>query len=192
MAEMDNNNSIPYGAISWDNEDSLPPTNQRREAQGVPSLRPTNSTGSNGLRYSLRGPHFPPPQQRLEGVGISRNLELANRLQQGETPQSNYQQPNSSSSPPYERYFSLRPSRSTSHVQMHTTSLESQPSNSNSNNEIQTLSNLYANPSPGSSSNTPGTLASVSQHPNFSATSVHYENAYNNNVEMSQGLTSGG
>lgn len=189
---MDNNNSIPYGSISWDNEDSFPTTNQQRESQRAPPLRPPISTGSNGVRYSLRGPHFPPPQQRIDGVGISRNLELSNRLQQGETTNSNFQQPSgsSTSSPPYERYFSLRPSRSTSHVHEHSTNAQS--SNSiNSNIEGETYTTLYANPSPGSSSNNPG-LASVSEYPNFSVTSVYNENACNNNIEMTQGLTSRG
>lgn len=186
---MDNNNSIPYGSISWDNEDSFPPTNQQREPQGIPPLRPPTLPSSNGLRYSLRGPHFPPPQQRIQGVGISRNLELANRLQQGETPQSNFEQPSSSSasSAPYERYFTLRPSRSASHVQMH--SMEPQSSNcTNSTIEGQTYATLYANPSPGSSSGNSG-LTSVSEDPKFSAPSVYNENACNNNIEMSQRLT---
>lgn len=185
---MDNNNSIPYGSISWDNEDSFAPTNQPREPRGIPPLRPTALPSSNGLRYSLRGPHFPPPQQRNQAVGISRNLELANRLQQGETPQSSFQQPSSSSagSAPYERYFTLRPSRSTSHVQMH--SMEPQSSNCvNSTTEGQSYATLYANPSPGSSSGNP-TLNSVSEHTNFSTPGVYNENACNNNIEMSQGL----
>ncbi|XP_078363071.1 uncharacterized protein LOC144647185 [Oculina patagonica] len=189
---MDNNNSIPYGSISWDNEDSLPTTNQQREAQRIPPLRPPISTGSNGLRYSLRGPHFPPPQQRTDGVGISRNLELSNRLQQAEITHSNFQQPSSSStsSPPYERYFSLRPSRSTSHVHMHSTESQS-PNSINSSIEGEAYATLYANPSPGSSSNNPG-MASVSENPNFSATSIYTENACNNNIEMTRGLTSAG
>ncbi|KAL9981845.1 hypothetical protein ACROYT_G010605 [Oculina patagonica] len=189
---MDNNNSIPYGSISWDNEDTFPTTNQQREAQRIPPLRPPISTGSNGLRYSLRGPHFPPPQQRTDGVGISRNLELSNRLQQAETTHSNFQQPSSSStsSPPYERYFSLRPSRSTSHVHMHSTESQS-PNSINSSIEGEAYATLYANPSPGSSSNNPG-MASVSENPNFSATSIYTENACNNNIEMTRGLTSAG
>lgn len=185
---MDNNNSIPYGSISWDNEDSFAPTNQPREPRGIPPLRPTALPSSNGLRYSLRGPHFPPPQQRNQAVGISRNLELANRFQQGETPQSSFQQPSSSSasSAPYERYFTLRPSRSTSHVQMH--SMEPQSSKCvNSTTEGQSYATLYANPSPGSSSGNP-TLNSVSEHTNFSTPGVYNENACNNNIEMSQGL----
>lgn len=186
---MDNNNSIPYGSISWDNEDSFPLTNQQREPRGIPPLRPSTLPSSNGLRYSLRGPHFPPPQQRNQAVGISRNLELANRLQHGETSQSSFQQPSSSSasSAPYERYFTLRPSRSTSHVQMH--SMEPQSSNYvNSTTEDQSYSTLYANPSPGSSS---GNLAltSVSEHPKVSTPVVYSESACNNNIEMSQGLT---
>ena len=186
---MDNNNSIPYGSISWDNEDSFPPTNQQREPRGIPPLRPSTLPNSNGLRYSLRGPHFPPPQQRIQGVGISRNLDLANRPQQGETPQSSFQQASSSSasSAPYERYFTLRPSRSTSQVQMH--SMESQSSNCvNSITEDQSYATLYANPSPGPSCGNP-TLTSVSEDPNFSAPSVYNENACNNNIEMSQVLT---
>ena len=186
---MDNNNSIPYGSISWDNEDSFPPTNQQREPRGIPPLRPSTLPGSNGLRYSLRGPHFPPPQQTIQGVGISRNLESANRLHQGQTLQSTFQQPTSSSasSAPYERYFTLRPSRSTSHVQMH--SVEPQSSNCvNSTTEGQSYATLYTNPSPGSSSGNPA-LTSVSEDTNFSAPSVYNENACNNNIEMSQGLT---
>lgn len=185
---MDNNNSIPYGSISWDNEDSFPPTNQQREPRGILPLRPSTLLNSNGLRYSLRGPHFPPPQQRNQAVGISRNLELANRLQQGETPQSSFQQPSSSSasSAPYERYFTLRPLRSTSHVQMH--SMEPQSSNCvNSTTEGHCYTTLYANPSPGSSSGNPA-LTSVSEAPNFSTPSGYNENACNNNIEMSQGL----
>lgn len=177
---MDNNNNMPYGSITWDNEDSFPTTNQQREAQRI---RPPISPDSNGVRYSLRGPHFPPPQQqRNDRVGISRNLESSrNRLQQ---PSSS-----TTSSPPYERYFSLRPSRSTSHAQMHST--ESQSSNSiNSSIEGDSCATL-ANPSHGSNSNNPG-LASVSEHPNFPATSAYIENACNNNIEMTQGFSSGG
>lgn len=172
---------MPYGSITWDNEDSFPTTNQQREAQRI---RPPISPDSNSVRYSLRGPHFPPPpQQRNDRVGISRNLESSsNRLQQ----------PSSSSttnSPSYERYFSLRPSRSTSHVQMHST--ESQSSNNmNSSIEGETCATL-ANPSPVSNCNNPG-LASVSEHPNFPATSAYIENACNNNIEMTQVLNSGG
>ena len=192
MASMDNNNSIPYGSISWDNEDSFPPTNQHREPQGIPPLRHSTIPSSNALRYSLRGPHFPPPQQRIHGVGISRNSELGNRLQRGGTQQTSFQQPSSSSSSsvPYERYFTLRPSRSTSHVQMH--SMEPQSSNcANSTFEGQSYATLYANPSPGSSSGNPA-LPSVSGDVNFSPRSVYNENACNNNIEMSQDLTRGG
>ena len=192
---MDNNNSIPYGSISWDNEDSFNSVNQQREAPRNPPLRPPNSTSSNGLRFSLRGPNFPPPQQRIQGVGISRNSELTNRLPPGETPQSNFQQPSSSSSPPFERYFSLRPSRSASHVQVHSSPQETQTSNSISSNtsvQDETFPTIYSNPIPGSSSSNP-TVTSMPQHTNhFSTPSAYIENAYNNNIEMSQGLASGG
>lgn len=188
---MENNNSIPYGSISWDNEDSFPLANQQREPQGIPPLRPSTLPSSNGVRYSLRGPHFPQPQQRLRGVGISRNLELANHLQQGETPQSS-QQPSSSSSSsaPYERFFTLQPSRSTSQTHMH--SMEPQSSTcANSTIEGQCYATLYANPSPGPSSGNPA-LTSVSEDANFSARTVYSENACNNNIEMPQGFTRDG
>lgn len=189
---MENNNSIPYGSISWDNEDTFPLANQQREPQGIPPLRPSTLPSSDGMRYSLRGPHFPQPQQRLRGVGISRNLELANHLQQGETPQSS-QQPSSSSlsSAPYERFFTLQSSRSTSQTQMH--SMEPQSSNCvNSTIEGQCYATLYANPSPGPSSGNPA-LTSVSGDAKFSARTVYSEKACNNiNIEMPQGFTRDG
>ena len=180
---MDNNNSIPYGTISWDNEDSFSPANQQREAQMIPSARNLNTTGGNqnGLRYSLRGPQFPPPQQRIEGVGLSRNLYLANQ-RQGQTPNSNLQQPSTSSNIQYERFFSLRPVLNTPshHVQMQ--------SNSNPSNEVETFPSSYANSLPGSNSNNPGTASGL-QFPNFSAPGTSMDNAYNKNTEMPKGVT---
>jgi len=70
--------------------------------------------------------------------------------------------------------------------------MEPQSSNCvNSTTEGQTYATLYANPAPGSSSGNPA-LTSVSEDPNFSAPSVYNENACNDNIEMSQGLSRGG
>lgn len=182
---MDNNNNIPYGSISWDNEDSFGPTNQRRETIRNPSLRPQNATANNGLRFSLRGSHFPPPQQRVHGVGISRNSELANRLPRGDTTQSNFQQSSNSNSPPFERYFSLRPSQNTSHIQMHTPLQESQTSNNqniSTSFQGQAFPSLYSNPTPGSSSGNPAITSMLLQG----------HHSRNNNVEMSRGLNGRG
>jgi len=190
---MDNNNSIPYGTISWDNEDSFSLTNRQREAQRIPSARNPNPTGNNpnAVRYSLRGPQFPPPQQRLDGVGLSRNFDLANHRQgQQQTPLSNFQQPSTSSSSSssdvqHERFFSLRPVLNTPlpHVQPTSQSL-----NSNSSSEGQTFNTSCTNSLPGSSSNDPG-IASGSRFPNFSAPGVSNDNARNNNVAMPQGIS---
>lgn len=182
---MDNNNSIPYGAISWDNEDSFTPTSQQREAQRIPLARNLNtiSSNQNGMRYSLRGPQFPPPLQRLEGVGLSRNLDLANHRQGHlQTPHSNFQQPStlssaSSSNIQYERFFSLRPVLNTPPPRVQTHS-----SDSNSNNEGQTFSNSYANSLPRSLSMDNSGTASDSQFSNFLVPGVSVDNAYNNNA----------
>lgn len=191
---MDNNNNIPHGSISWDNEDSFNPINRPRETTRHPSLRAQQTTSGNGLRFSLRGPHFPPPQQRVHGVGISRNSELTNRLPSGGTPQSNFQQSSNSSSPPFERYFSLRASQSASHIQMHTLLQESQTSNNQNMStsfQGQALSTIYSNPIPGSSSGNPA-VTSMAQQPNFSSTSGSMEHSHNFNIEVSRGLNGRG
>ena len=197
---MDNNNSIPYGSISWDNEDRISQTSQQRESQRIPSARDLNTTASNhnGPRYALRGPQFPPPQERIEGVGLSRQIALGNHRQQHlQTPHSNVQQPSTSSSASssniqYERFFSLRPVLNTpsTHAQTQSTS---QPWNNNSN-DCQSLSvSSYSNSLPGSAgSYNPGTAA-CSQSPSCPAAVVSNDNAYNNNnnIEIPQGLNHG-
>ena len=207
---MDNNNSIPYGSISWDNEDTISQASQQRESQRIPSARNLNTTDSNhnGLRYALRGPQFPPPQGRLEGVGLSRQMALANHRQQHlQTPHSNVQQPCSSSSASsndiqYERFFSLRPVLNTPSTHLQTQST-SQPWNNNSS-EGQSLTSSdrqtdrqthrsYSNSLPGSAgSYNPGTAA-CSQSSSCLAAGFTNDNAYNNNnnIEIPQGQNDG-
>lgn len=190
LVAMDNNNSIPYGTISWDNEDRFSQGGQQRESQ-----RNLNTRGSdhNELRYSLRGPQFPAPQERLEGVGLSRQTSSTNprqgqleTLQQPSTSRSS-----SSSNIQHERFFSLRPVLNTPHhVQMQSTpQLNSSPLST----EGQTLSIPCPNSLVGStSSNNSAAALSPPQIPTFSSAAVSFDSAYNNNnnVEVLQVLNS--
>lgn len=179
---MENNNSIPYGTISWDNEDSFSQTNQQRESQRTPFARNHFATEGNynGLRYALRGPHFPPPQQRLEGVGLSRQMGLAHsRQEQLQSPHSNVQQlgtSNPSSTSPndvqYERFFSLRPVLNLPSTHVQTTQ---PPTTDNLINENQTFSSPFFNSLPRSASvNDPSTGFSISNE-------ISLDSPYNNN-----------
>ena len=174
---MDNNNSIPYGTISWDNEDSFSPSNQQRGAQHVPSARNLNPVNNhqNVLRYSLRGPQFPAPQQRNERVGLSRNLDMLNH-RQGQ-PQRNVSNSATSSTIQYEGLFSLRQNPS---IQMQ--------SNSNEGETFSPLQSSYVNTLQGSSSINTG-IASDMELPSFSSASVSSDNMCTSNVGIPQRVT---
>lgn len=176
---MDNNNSIPYGTISWDNEDSFSPSSQQREAQRVPSARNLNPVNNhqNGLRYSLRGPQFPAPQQRNDRVGLSRNLEMLNH-RQGQ-PQRNVSNSATSSTIQYEGLFSLRPLQNPS-IQMQ--------SNSNEGETFSPSPSSYVNTLRGSSSINAG-IASDMEVPSFSTAGVSSDNMCNSNVGIPRRVT---
>lgn len=176
---MDNNNSIPYGMISWDNEDSFSPSSQQREEQRVPSARNLNPVNNhqNGLRYSLRGPQFPAPQQRDERVGLSRNLGMLNH-RQGQ-PQRNVSNSATSSTIQYQGLFSLRP-------------LQNPPiqiqSNSNEGETFSPSPSSYVNTLQGSSSINTG-IASDMEVPSFSTAGVSSDNMCNSSVGIPQRVT---
>lgn len=194
IGPMENNNSIPYGTISWDNEDLFP---SQRESQRTFPARHHFATESNfnGVRYSLRGPQFPPPPlQRLDGVGLSRQMGLAySRHERQQTPRSNFQLMGTSSSTSsssndvqHERFFSLRPvlNAPSTHVQIQST--QRPPTNNILTNENQTFSSPFVNSLPGSVSLTEPSAGSSSRFLSSNDISIH--NAYhnNNNVEIPQ------
>lgn len=70
---MDNNNSIPYGTITWQNNHITPQRQQRNERQARTHRQPSTSTNNNAtfsfarpvLSGSLyNGPQFPSPRSR--------------------------------------------------------------------------------------------------------------------------------
>lgn len=194
IGPMENNNSIPYGTISWDNEDSFP---SQRESQRTSPARNHFATESNfnGVRYSLRGPQFPPPPlQRLDGVGLSRQMGLSySRHERQQTPRSNFHLMGTSSSissssndVQHERFFSLRPvlNAPSTHVQMQSTQLPL--TNNILANENPTFSSRFGNSLSGSVSLREPSAGSPSRFLSSNDSTIHNTYHNNNNVEISQ------
>ena len=169
---MDNNNSIPYGTISWDNEDVFHMRRQPREFQMIQTPRNVHPTSRNGLRHSLRGPQFPPPQPgtRESVVGLLRNSDLlSNRVQQDQSNFSRVQRRENSisansSSFQSERFFSLRPSP-LQNSSLPSVSSQPSPSNSTYNNQNTYVTSMSVNQDMTSLSRCP--TSSTSYHSNI-------------------------
>ncbi|XP_029193731.2 uncharacterized protein LOC114959742 isoform X1 [Acropora millepora] len=194
IGPMENNNSIPYGTISWDNEDSFP---SQRASQRTSPARNHFATESNfnGVRYSLRGPQFPPPSlQRLDGVGLSRQMGLSySRHERQQTPRSNFHPMGTSSSisssptdVQHERFFSLRPvlNAPSTHVQIQSTQLPL--TNNILANENPTFSSRFFNSLPGSVSVSEPSAGSPSRFLSSNDIAIHNTHHNNNNVEIPQ------